>query len=112
MSWGSVVEDGPHTGAMKGSVIDRTRDNLMTFAAALVYVRFGRRKAVFAAGRLRLLQTPTTSWRYVVACRVFRLRRLWMWLNQLSWKCGGFCGNVSEGGSVVNNATIGGNKRL
>ena len=106
------MEDGPHTGAIKGSTTNRTRDDLMAFAAACVDARLGRRESVFAVGRSRLLQTPTTSWRYVVACRVFRLRRLWMWLNQLSWKCGGFCGNVSEGGSVVNNATIGGNNRL
>ena len=62
-----MVEDGPHTNVMKGSITNRTRNDLMAFAGGRTYARFGRRKLVFAAGRSRLLETPANFWLCVVA---------------------------------------------
>ena len=90
-----VMEDGLHTDVMKGMITNRTRDDLMAFAAAQADARLGRREAVCAAGRVELLQTPSNVRVCVVALRVLCLRRLWMWLTQLSWSCGGFCDNVA-----------------
>ena len=81
----SVVEDGPHTDAMKGSVTNRTRNDRMAFAAGRRYARFRRRKTVFAARRSGLLKTPANYWLCVVAFGVFCLRGGWMWLTQLNW---------------------------
>ena len=50
-----MVEDGPHTDAMKGSITDRTRDNFMAFATAGADAGLGRREAVFVVGRMGLL---------------------------------------------------------
>lgn len=81
----SVVEDGPHTDAMEGSVTNGTQNDLMAFALGRTDARFRRRKTVFAARRSRLLKTPANSWLCVVAFRVFRLRGWWMRLTQLNW---------------------------
>ena len=82
------MEDGPHTGAMKGSIIYRARNYFMVFVAAEADAGLGRREAVFAVGRTRLLETPANSWLCVIALRVLRLRRLWMRLIHISWRCG------------------------
>ena len=83
-----MMKDGPHTGAMKGTITDAAQNDFMVFAAAGADARLGRREAVFAVGRTRLLETPANSWLCVIALRVLRLRRLWMRLKHISWRCG------------------------
>ena len=71
-----MLEDGPHTDATKGSIPDRTRDDLIAFPATGVDVRLERREAVFVVEWARLVQTPLYSSLCVVALRVLCLRRL------------------------------------